>query len=125
MIWKLLLWILFIGADVYRNWYIIEKKKQRPDYLWSFIFRGWFAVLHGILFNPQNVSDAIPIVTYQVTSFWLFFDVALNLARKKHPLYTGANSGWIFDKLGKWPVVYLILKLVALAGMVWAVTKLP
>lgn len=124
MTWKLLVWVVFIGVEVYRNWYIIEKKKQRPDYVWSFIFRGFFAILHGIWIDVQDLPDWCPVLTYQVTSFWLLFDVSLNRARRKQWFYTGENSGWIFDKLGKWPVVYLILKLVALGFMIWSITVL-
>lgn len=97
----LLLWLIFIGVDVYRNYYLIEVKKTRPIYIQSFILRWMVAILHGILFDPRNVADCIPVFIFQVTSFWLLFDLILNYLRKKPMLYMGDQSGWI-DRTFTW-----------------------
>lgn len=97
----LFIWLAFIGAEVYRNFYLIEKRKTKPIYLQSFIFRGMAAIAHGILFNPENMADYLPIFIFQITSFWLLFDLMLNYLRRKPALYMGEQSGWI-DRAFTW-----------------------
>ena len=97
----LLVWIVAILAEAYRNYYIIEIKKSRPNYLQSFVMRGMAAILHGVLFDPQNMGDYWPVLLFQVTSFWLLFDLSLNFLRHKPVLYIGKSSGWI-DRFFTW-----------------------
>lgn len=97
----LLIWIVAILSETYRNYYIIEIKKSRPNYLQSFVLRGMAAILHGILFNPHNMGDYLPVLIFQVTSFWLLFEVSLNYLRHKPLLYYGETSGWI-DRAFTW-----------------------
>lgn len=91
----LLLWLVFIAAEVYRNYRIIEINKGKPSYLHSFVVRGMAAVVHGVLFDPHNIYDYLPIFIFQVTSFWVLFDLILNYMRGKPMLYIGKQSGWI------------------------------
>ena len=97
----LILWLVFIAAETYRNYYLIEVKKTRPMYLQSFVLRGMAAILHGILFNPHNMADYFPVFIFQVSSFWLLFDLSLNYLRGKPMLYMGEQSGWI-DRAFTW-----------------------
>lgn len=115
-----ILWFLIIELEVWRNYYIIEVKKQAPSYLLSFILRSMAAIVYGILFNPQNFNDYSPILIFQVTSFWIVFDLSLNILRDKEIFYTGHESGWL-DKLGKIPLLYLFLKLSAFALMIFSI----
>lgn len=99
----LLLWLVFIAAEVYRNYRIIEINKGKPSYLHSFVVRGMAAIIHGVLFDPHNMAEYLPVFIYQVTSFWILFDLILNWMREKPMLYLGKESGWIdrgFDWVG-------------------------
>jgi hypothetical protein len=91
----LILWFVFIGLESYRNYYLIEVKKSRPIYIQSFIGRCMAAILHGVLFDPQVMADYAPVFFFQLTSFWILFDLSLNYFRKKPLLYMGEKSGWI------------------------------
>lgn len=97
---KLFVWLLYIAFDVWINYQIIEVKKVRPNYLFLNITRGGIFILYGAwIWDFQNQVWYWNIFLYSVASFWLLFDLSLNIARKKHPLYIGAESGWI-DRFG-------------------------
>lgn len=97
----LLLWLIPIAVNIY-----IDKDGKKPNYLMVFVVRGMAAILHGILFNPQNWNDYFPVFIFQITSFWLLFEIGLNLLRGREVFYYDRkehDSGWIdkiFDKLG-------------------------
>lgn len=119
----LIIWFGFIAGEAYRNYYIIEKSKSRPNYLQSFVLRGMAAILQGVLFNPQNMADYLPVFIFQVSSFWLLFDVLLNYMRQKPFLYVGKDSGYI-DKFFVWvnsDAFLLTCKVLAFMVMVLAV----
>lgn len=49
------------------------------------------------------IWGAIPVVAFEVSSFYLLFDPILNKLRGKHWLHRGKDSGWLdplFNKLG-------------------------
>lgn len=89
----LLLWLLLIVAEVFRNYVIILR--GRPNYLFSFINRGAVAILHAVLFNPQGPADWWFVLLWQCTSFFVVFNPLLNFVRNYEFFYLGANSGWI------------------------------
>lgn len=95
------LWLIPIAANVY-----MDRNGRKPNYLAMFCARGFFAIVHAILFNPHNFFDWWPILLFQVTSFWILFELALNIVRKKPLLYFDTvehDSGLIdrvFSKLG-------------------------
>jgi len=111
---KLLVWIIFIAGFVYYNWRVIEKKKSRPFYLLDNIAKGFFFILYGVyVWDSQNDIRTVNLALWCFTSFWLLFDLGLNLSRGLSPFYIGKSSGWI-DQLGyKYPWGYWILKLLA------------
>lgn len=119
-------WFLFIIFEIYRNYRIIEVLKERPDYLGSFGVRFFFGLLCLILtyrdHDPiANILDHIPYIIFQLTSFWILFDIGLNLVRKKPLGYKGKDSGWL-DKL---PLAYYwLLKTVALITMIYTIVEL-
>lgn len=88
------LWFVFIGAEVVRNWYIIEKQKTTPNYLQSFILRGMASILHGIAVGVLNTQEYLILIGFQVGSFWILFDFALNLSRGKPPMHKGKKN-WL------------------------------
>ena len=116
----LLLWLLPIFGNVY-----LDRTGRKPNYLIMFILRGMAAILHGILFNPHNLYDYLPIFLFQITSFWLLFEIFLNVIRHKPLLYfdnVEHDSGWIdkiFSKLGY--TFHAFAKVLALAVCVFSI----
>lgn len=101
------LWLAYIIAEIFIHYYIIEIKKKRPFYLHFFLQRGIMAILHGVLYLwlcferygiETVMKDYLPLFLFQVTSFWLLFDLGLNLIRGKEWRHKGKNSGWL-DKI--------------------------
>lgn len=99
------LWFVFILAETFRNYYIIEVKKLRPDYFQSFVIRSMFAILHcSLVIEEQEywhfttfeiIQYIIPFFIFYLTSFFWFFTFMLNIARKKPWFYRGKNSGFL------------------------------
>lgn len=117
------LWLAFIAWEVRRNYRIIEVHQERPDYLNSFGVRCFFGTLSLFLmcqsWDPAYFDtwiEAFPAIVYELTSFYLFFDVSLNIKRGKPWNYRGENSGMVFDKLPVW--VYYILKVACAVALV-------
>lgn len=122
---KLILWVAFIAADVWCNYYIIEINRARPNYLLLNIIRGVAFVLYGrFVWDLSLDLQTFYILLCCTTSFSIFFDLALNISRGKHLLYIGQTSGWI-DQWGfKNPFLYYIFKVLALAGLVFSIVKI-
>lgn len=114
---KLLPWIAFIIGHAFFDFYKI-KGNDKPIYLQSFIIRGIAAILHALLFDPQNTIDWLPVLLFQVTSFWIIFPLLLNGLRRKPALYVGAQSGWIDGYFLNHPVNQVIAKVAALIVLV-------
>src|SRR5574343_949393 len=109
-------WLLYILADALYNWYIIEKKNTVPHYLPMTIFRGMMAIFYGA-FIDTNTDTVLYWLIFTTCSFWLVFDVSLNLMRGKSPFYIGTNS--TIDRFGlKFPVTYWLLKIACLVLLV-------
>ena len=120
----MIFWIIFIILEIIRNYILIEKKKIRPNYAGSFIWRAFFGLVCYILAHRGyvdpivNIVNNIPFIIWQLTSFWIFFDIGLNLSRGKPIGYKGKTSGWL-DRL---PVAYYwLFKVIALIIMVYTI----
>lgn len=97
MIW----WLIFIAAEIARNYILIVPLKTRPHYGWSFIFRVCGGAFFLFYHYPDPATMGFPPLYYalfQVTSFYVLFDLILNLLRGKAWNYRGKNSGEL-DKL--------------------------
>ncbi|MEM5811094.1 MAG: hypothetical protein QXP66_04325 [Candidatus Aenigmatarchaeota archaeon] len=72
------------------------------------------SILHGIFCNVQDLEQYFYLVVFQTSSFWLFFDLTLNLLRKKDIFYLGENSliDKLFKRMGK--VVLIFAKIIVL-----------
>lgn len=117
-------WPAIIAITVSLNWYRITIRKKKPYYFASNWSRGVFGFACLVLmtvkdgFDPAYLSTwlpAIPPIMYILSSFGLFFDPGLNIARGKEIDYEGKDSGW-FDSLKK-PLYYLV-KAACAAGLV-------
>lgn len=95
---------------------MIEKKKSIPNYLQSFLLRGMASILHGIAVGVLNSVEYAILLIFQCGSFWILFDVALNLLRGKSPIHKGKNN--LIDRLED--DIYFVLKCVVLIAAVFA-----
>jgi hypothetical protein len=95
---------------------MIEKKKTKPIYIQSFLIRGIAALLHGILMGVENIDEWTPLLFFQLASFWVIFDLSLNLLRKKSVFHVGESN--LIDKyIGAIPEIYWTLKAIAFIAM--------
>lgn len=120
-------WLIFIAAEIYRNWYIIEKKKSTPNYLQSFIIRAMAAIIHGAYLDMvYNVFGDVsgygywdlikllaPVFIFQASLFYTLFDPILNKLRDKPFTHLGKGN-WLDRLLQKSDMVYWLLKVAAL-----------
>lgn len=106
VILKMIVWLIVPAVNMY-----VDRKGRVPFYLPVNIVRFMCAILHGVLmltnvdYTPWTMSGWqlvllwAPIFIFQATSFWLIFDVGINILQKKpHILYRDTkegNSGWI------------------------------
>ena len=117
------LWLVYILLCVAYNYVKIEKRKKRPDYLVANVWRVFFGAVFLIASNPNfdpvgnpfTIIQALPFSVFQVTSFYILFDLLLNLLRGKKWNYKGKASGYL-DSLPMW--AYYTLKIVCLVGLV-------
>ena len=94
------------------NWYWIVKLKKVPNYTLSTIVRGWAFIAVGIIHDVQE-KHLVPFTLFALCSFWVFFDILLNVTRGKSIFYTGKNS--TIDKFShNHPEMYWMFKVVAL-----------
>lgn len=122
---KLFIWLLYIAVDCWINFTIIEKNDARPNYLLMNIVRGGAFILYGaFVWDFQAEIWYANIFIFCTTSLWILFDLSLNIARKKHPLYIGAESGWI-DRWGfKNRGLYYTCKVFVLVILVFAIINI-
>jgi hypothetical protein len=122
---KLLCWIAYIAVDVWINYHIIEVNKARPNYLLMNIVRGIaFLLWAKFLIHFEYELFYLNYFVFAVTSFWILFDLALNISRGRHPLYIGQTSGWI-DQFGfqhQW--LYYTAKVCAVAALVLSIINI-
>jgi len=120
---KLLLWFIVILANT-----TADASGRKPFYLVMFILRAMAAIVHGSLFVDTDyhwMRYWIPVLTFEVTSFWIFFELILNIAQKRKLLYYDqkeGDSGWI-DRFFKWagPTWHLVAKIMVFVIMVLSI----
>lgn len=107
-------WILAICIEILRNLYWIVGRKIKPVYPNSLRWRIFGGLVVFIWINKEFDQPTFDILTFgvfQITSFFLLFDLGLNLVRNLRWDYQGTESGWT-DKLNKGP--YYALKIACL-----------
>lgn len=113
-----MLWIFFIAAEILRNYFLIETLETRPHYGWSKIIRFFSGIGFLLARYPDPASTPFPAIVYvlfEISSFYVSFDLLLNKLRGKDWDYQGKNSGEL-DKLPK--TKYLLLKAASLVVLV-------
>lgn len=127
---KLLIWLLPISFNVWT-----DRKGRKPDYLVMFILRGCAAILYlGWIWDVQGGYNLIDdfkniwsLVLFMVTSWWLFFEVGLNIVRGKSLLYYDIkekDSGWIDRFFAKYKKLHTPAKLFALLLLLLSLTDI-
>lgn len=99
-----IIWQILILVEVFRNYYIIEKLKKRPDYLISNVYRIITLGIVNIIYASITTSGIVSIefVLFQMFSFGAEFDPLLNFLRKKPLVYVNTtNPSWFDRILGK------------------------
>lgn len=77
----------------------MDRKGAKRNYLIVAIFRGGAAIIHGIIvqipepfgYDWELFYQLAPLIVFQATSFWLFFELTLN--------YLQGRRGWNHDGL--------------------------
>jgi hypothetical protein len=90
-----MIWLVYIIADAIANWWLIEKKRTRPNYMMLFIIRGIAAILYGAFILDVQTDTAMWWFIFVTFSFPFPFNFILNLMRQKPFDYYGAESGII------------------------------
>lgn len=120
----LLTWFIPIFINAW-----MDRKGAKRDYVVVFIFRGIAAILHAVLVQVTgsyyDVADYLPLFIFQVTSFWIFFELILNYLRDNPAFYYDRrekDSGWI-DRFFTWagPGWHLVAKAMCFIVMVLSV----
>lgn len=126
----LLLWMFPVFFNIYK-----DRNGHKPNYLKVNTLRAMAAVIHGLLFAPRNWYEfvneyhwslGVAVFLFQVTSYWLVFEVGLNIVRKriqqlgfwKGILYYDQQEGdsGLIDRFFKWTgaTYYALAKVLAL-----------
>jgi hypothetical protein len=128
---KLLSWLWPIAGNVY-----LDRNGAKRNYLQVNLIRGMFAIAHGILVLPKdyNYSSAssldllliwLPLLVFEFTSYWIFFELGLNIVRHRKLLYYDnkeGDSGYI-DRFFKWagPTWHAVAKILCFVLMVLSI----
>ena len=116
----LIFWLLIPLTNAFADAWIIERLKMPIDHLVEFLVRGMFAIVYGaIVFDAQAGTHGAMVILYEVTSFYVVFELALNMLRGKPWNYLG-NTASLDKFLSKRRAVYYLLKLISVAGAVLA-----
>lgn len=123
ILWRLLIWFIVPLANAYA-----DRKGRKPNYAMVFIIRAFCAILHGALFINDYVNYWFywwPVLVFEVTSFWIIFELSLNIYQRRPLLYYDnkeGDSGWIdraFKFLGHG--AHTFAKLLALIAMIFSI----
>jgi hypothetical protein len=116
----LFLWFFYIIGEAWYQGYRFRKDESyRPTYWMLWGARIFASILHGISMQTKFEFygwDYPIVVGFQMCTFWIVFDIILNLRRGKKWHYIGGSDSSKFDRIA--PIPYWILKAVALIGVV-------
>lgn len=140
MILKILVWIFgAIGLNIY-----LDRNGTKRNYAVVFAIRGIAAILHGIWILSEKMDKIFdygaassvellkiwaPILSFQISSYWIFFELGLNIVTHKPSLlyydHQEGDSGYI-DRFFMWsgPIVHALAKLIVLIILVLSTINL-
>lgn len=117
--------LILLAFELFRNWYIIVKRKQRVNHLNGLAFRALVILIVAFFkfdLEPDNVvifgrAFVIPVTTilYCIGSglaFWFPFDLFLNLIRGK--VWNHLGSAAVLDRFNiagdlEWVVKFVLM----------------
>lgn len=119
-----MIWIVYIVLAVLCHYAWIMRMKKRPRYDVVVVVRFGAGAAFLLFRHPEldplgdlaTIWPALVYGVFQFSSFYLLFDLILNLLRGKAWDYRGKNSGAYFDK-GGW-VRYYTWKVASLIGLI-------
>jgi hypothetical protein len=112
-----MIWITYIFIDALFNWYLIERRKTVPNYVQLTLVRGIAAILYGAFILDVQEGQLLQWFLLTACSFWILFDILINLFRGKYIFYIGTNSK--IDQFGiRFPLLYWLLKLICLTLLI-------
>jgi hypothetical protein len=118
MIIKLIGWLPVIAAFVAVDWYLIERRKIEINHLVEFILRAGCAIIYGgLVFDAQPGWHGFHVISFEALSFWVLFEPALNLARRKRWDYLGTMAATDRFFRENWATYYM-LKLAAVGVLI-------
>jgi hypothetical protein len=121
----LLLWLVPIAINIYA-----DRDGRKPNYLQMFVIRAMASLIHMFFFiySPQQGNLVFWLLVFQITSWWLIFELVLNLIRGRAVFYfdrTENDSGWIDRFFAKKHVLWHFgAKLLCFAVMVYAIIRI-
>lgn len=125
---KLLIWMIPIGLNIWA-----DAKGRKPNYLAMFFLRGFAFIVYGVLWPLPTygwILKWLPVAIFQLTSYWLLFELGLNIIynihekEKRSLLYFDqkeGDSGWIDRFFKRHPKLHTFAKVVSLILMVGAI----
>lgn len=122
----ILTWITVIEAKAVHDWHRIEKLKKKIYHGFEIGVVAIIAVLHQGLSGVNKIEEwelAGTILIFQLSSFYLLFDLSLNLMRRKEIFYVG-NTSAIDKFMWRYPAIHLGAKVFCLVFVIWSVIEL-
>lgn len=128
---RLLIWASVIAVFIYR-----DKDGRKPNYDWEYFIRALAGLIYLFVWvDPKNPDYNLLfwLVTFEMTSFWIVFELALNIIRKRpwlHYDYVELDSGgidWVFAKIyskTKTHAFHVLVKILVFITMILSITKI-
>jgi len=116
----LLTWFIPIAVNVY-----LDRNGAKRNYLQVNMIRGIVLILHAVFFfnlqggyfRSEDIIRNTPIIIYYFTSYWLFFEIGLNIVRNRASIWyydtKELDSGWIDGFFAKYPSLHKPAKTLA------------
>lgn len=120
---KILLWLLVPLANAALDWYLIEKRKTGVNHVVEVIIRGGVIILYGGAVLNTHADNGVWVILYEITSFYLVFEIALNLMRGRTWDYLGNTSAMDLLFARRRPLFYLV-KIGSLVAMLVSIYKI-
>lgn len=131
----LITWLIPIAINIY-----VDRHGAKRNYLQVNSIRGFVLIVHSVIFFKleggdfywRDIQRNAPIVTFYISSYWIFFDAGLNVVTGrvkqlgfwKGILYRDTkekDSGWIEKLFVNNTVGYVVSKSIALLLLICSI----
>lgn len=113
-----------------------DKEGRKPNYEFEYFLRAMVGLAYLFVWVDPKHPDYVLLfwlIVYEVTSFWIFFELVLNIIRKRpwlHYDYVELDSGridrgfaWLYRKF-KTHALHVVAKVICFAIMVYSITRI-